>query len=167
MKDSLRFLSEITTVAQCMDPQLNCVEGGATHTSRKNCSHKKLVGWYSIAPLQVMKCDIIGTSVHWPQRTPEGIIVGSDMSILICRSDSGLFKPWTLEKAQSTGQENKNMMGATLQQTILDLSTGSILLGVPRGNMWGTLHYQGKTHSNRTQVTPVEGTSQSLQAGVA
>ena len=33
MKDSLGFLSEMVTLAQCIDLQLNSVEGGAAHTS--------------------------------------------------------------------------------------------------------------------------------------
>lgn len=33
MKDSLVFLSEIVTLVQCIDLQLNSVEGGAAHTS--------------------------------------------------------------------------------------------------------------------------------------
>lgn len=141
MKDSLRFFLEIIIVVQCMDLQLNCVEGGVIYISRKNCFYKKLVGWYLIVSFQVMKCDIIGILVYWFQRILEGIIVGLDMSIFICRSDSGFFKLWILEKVQSIGQENKNMMGVILQQIIFDLSIGSIFLGVFRGNMWGILYY--------------------------
>lgn len=88
-------------------------------------------GWYSVTLLQVMECDSIGTLVH----CGFGNIRWQHCRFRQEHSHQQSPQPWTLVITQGTIQERKNMMMPHYSRLNLIMSTGNILLGIPRGHM--------------------------------